>query len=225
MPENKGRGQTRPNDNSSADEIRVTDRRRVNYDGEPAGDGEDAANEVGGDVPVGARPRVFQELEERARGAEQKLIEVQARFEQLREQLRRETDETRQRLARTAEERSRREKSEFVGALLPVGDNLRRAIEAAERGGSLDALLEGVRGTLSSFENALSTSGVEPVPAVGAAFDPELHEAVDIVEVEPARDNTVTVEYSRGYRIGDRLLRPARVQVGRATAGAKRAAE
>src|SRR5438067_904923 len=50
----------------------------------------------------------------------------------------------------------------------------------------------------------------------GAEFDPELHEAVDTIEVEPERDHTVTAEYSRGYKMGGQLLRPARVQVGRA---------
>jgi len=54
---------------------------------------------------------------------------------------------------------------------------------------------------------------------VGAQFDPELHEAVDTIEVEPERDGIVTSEYSRGYKIGDRLIKPARVQVGRSKEG------
>jgi molecular chaperone GrpE len=60
--------------------------------------------------------------------------------------------------------------------------------------------------------------GVEAVPSVGATFDPELHEAIDMTEVDPEQDGTVIAEYSRGYRFGDRLLRPARVQVGRGRA-------
>ena len=207
---------------SSAEEIRVTDRRRINIDGETNAEAASSAD----DAPS-LKPRYVEELEERTRAAEQKVADVQSRFEQLRATLQRETDETRQRLNRSADERARREKADFIAGLLPVGDNLQRAIQAAEQqGGSLQSLLEGVRGTLNSFEGALIAAGVEPIEAVGKPFDPEVHEAVDTTEVELDRDGLVTAEYSRGYKIGDRLLRPARVQVGRSQGtGAKGAAE
>jgi molecular chaperone GrpE len=205
--------------NSSAEEIRVTDRRRINIDGETGA--EESADEA-----PSLKPRYVEELEARTRAAEQKVADVQSRFEQLRAQMQRETDETRQRLNRAADERAKLQKADFISALLPVADNLQRAIQAAERGGSLDALLDGVRGTLSSFESVLLSLGVEPLGAIGQPFDPEQHEAVDTTEVEPERDGIVTAEYSRGYRIGERLLRPARVQVGRSqSSGARRAAE
>lgn len=207
---------------SSAEEIRVTDRRRVNLDQETS----DGAGVEAGAASPSLKPSYVEQLEERTRAAEQKLADVQARFEQVRAALQRETDETRQRLNRAADERARREKADFIASVLPVADNLQRAIEAAESNSSFDALLEGVRGTASNFESALLASGVEPVPAVGQLFDPELHEAVDTVEVEEQRDGTVVAEYSRGYRMGERLLRPARVQVGRAAhAGHKMTAE
>ncbi|MDX6711254.1 MAG: molecular chaperone GrpE, partial [Blastocatellia bacterium] len=76
----------------------------------------------------------------------------------------------------------------------------------------------------AGFENALTSAGVEAVPSVGAQFDPELHEAVDTIEVEPERDGIVTSEYSRGYKIGDRLIKPARVQVGRSKEGVRQLA-
>ena len=204
---------------STAEEIRVTDRRRFNLDREQS----DAASE--GAAPSSLKPSYVEQLEERTRSAEQKLSEVQSRFEQLRAQLQRETDETRQRLNRAADERARREKADFIAALLPVADNLKRAIEAAEGGSSFESLLEGVRGTANNFDNALASLGVEIVPAVGQRFDPELHEAVDTVPVEPERDGTVMAEYSSGYRMGERLLRPARVQVGRAQRHMKMIAE
>lgn len=206
---------------SSAEEIRVTDRRRINIDGEGS-----AAEEAADEAPS-LKPRYVEELEARTRAAEQKVADVQSRFEQLRAQMQRETDETRQRLNRAADERARREKADFIAALLPVADNLQRAISAAEKGGSIESLLEGVRGILTSFEGALLSSGVETVEAIGQPFDPEMHEAVDTTEVDAEQDGVVTAEYSRGYRMGDRLLRPARVQVGRASrdAGAKSAAE
>ena len=207
----------------SAEEIRVTDRRRINMDGETNAEGVAAG---AGDEAPSLKPRYVEELEARTRAAEQKVADVQSRFEQLRAQLQRDTDETRQRLNRAADERAKREKADFITALLPLADNLQRAIQAAEKGGSLESLLDGVRSTLNSFEGGLLASGVEPVEATGKPFDPEMHEAVDTIEVEPEQDGLVTAEYSRGYKIGDRLLRPARVQVGRAReAGAKRAAE
>jgi molecular chaperone GrpE len=223
MQENRAPEEVRDEDpRSSAEEIRVTDRRRINLDAQTNAD---AAGGAEDDAPS-LKPRYVEELEARTRAAEQKVADVQSRFEQLRAQMQRETDETRQRLNRAADERSRREKADFIASLLPVADNLQRAIQAAEKGGSLESLLDGVRSTLASFEGTLQASGVEPVDATGQPFDPEQHEAVDTVEVEPERDGLVTAVYSRGYRVGDRLLRPARVQVGRShEAGAKKAAE
>ena len=202
----------REEERAEGERVRVTDRRRVHLDD----DGEPAAEQEGPSL----KPSYVEELEARMRAAEQKAADVQARFEQVRAELRRETDEVRQRLNRAADERAVREKAAFVTALLPVLDNLQRAVEAAEAGGSRDAMLDGLRSTISGFEGALSSVGVEPVDAVGQPFDPELHEAVDLTEVEPERDGLVTAQYGRGYRFGKQLLRPARVQVGRARSAA-----
>lgn len=223
MQESKVSEESRPesSESSSNDEIRVTDRRRFNLDGEPAGENSES---VGADTP-NLKPSFVEELEARTLEAERKVTDVQSRFDQLRKELQRETDETRQRLNRAADDRATREKIEFVSTLLPVVENLQRAIDAADQGSSFESLLEGVRGTLSNFENALAVVGVEPIKAVGEAFDPEIHDAVDTVEVDEDNDGTVIEEYGRGYKLGDRLLRPARVQVGRARNEAKKAAE
>src|SRR5205085_597041 len=198
--------------------IRVNDRRRFNTDGEVAARGEDEAI----DEPR-LKPTYVEELEARTRAAEQKAADVQARFEQVRNELKRETDELRRRLARTADERVVREKAAFIASLLPVLDNLRRAVEAAEAGGTKEALLDGLRGTITGFESAVAQAGAEPIEAEGQPFDPEIHEAVDTVEVEPEREGMVTEQYSRGYRLGNQLLRPARVQVGRSRGTAQAA--
>lgn len=206
---------------SEADAIRVTDRRRINIDG----DSERAPGKAAGNGGASLKPSYVEELEARTRAAEQKVIDVQSRFEQVRAELRRETDEIRLRMNRAADERSGRDKAVFLQALLPVVDNLRRAMEAAENGGSLEALLNGLRGTISGYESALSGLGVEPIAAANEMFDPQFHEAVDAIEVDAARDGMVTAEYSRGYKMGDQLLRPARVQVGRARAAVQQAGE
>jgi molecular chaperone GrpE len=192
-------------------EIRVTDRRRIllNDDKEAATGREPAAESPN------LKPSYVEDLEARTQAAEQKLIEVQARFEQLRKQLQTETDETRQRLNRAADERAKRAQANFITDLLPVLDDLQRAVEAAEAGSAPDVIAEGIRNTASGFTKALTSAGVEPIDAVGEMFDPELHEAVDTQEVAEEDEGKVVDQHTSGYKIGERLLRPARVKVGR----------
>ena len=198
-------------------ELRVTDRRRVNLNDEPA---EHANTET---EQPSLKPSYVEELEARTKAAERQVQEVQSRFDQLRQQLQRETDETRQRLNRSADERATAEKAKFIASLLPALDNLKRA--AASVDAPREAILEGIRSIATSFEAALTSAGVEPIQSVGEEFNPELHEAVDTEETDGEMDGRVLEEYSRGFRIGDRLLRPARVKVGRASGQAKQATD
>ncbi len=153
---------------------------------------------------------------ERREAAESKLVGVQAKFEEVKTKMERETAEMRGRLMKTLEDRARQGQFNFLITLLPILDNLNLAINASEQNASFENLLDGVRSTARSFEQALLSVGVEPVAAVGETFDPEVHEAIDAVETAPDKDGRVTAEYSRGYRYGNQLLRPARVQVGKA---------
>jgi len=198
-------------------EIRVTDRRRILLD--------DEAEVERKDEPPNLKPSYIEELEARTQAAEQKVLEVQSRFEQLRKQLQTETDATRQRLNRAADERALRDKADFIAGLLPVLDNLQRATEAADTGGAPEVIAEGLRRTAASFESALAAAGVEPIEAVGEPFDPELHEAIETSEVSAEDEGKVLSEHARGYRIGERLLRPARVKVGRYSEKASQAGE
>jgi molecular chaperone GrpE len=201
-------------------ELRVTDRRRVYLDDEGAEHVNTEAEQPN------LKPKYVEELEARTKAAERQVQEVQARFDQLRQQLQRETDETRQRLNRSSEERALNERARFIATLLPVMDDLNRAVDAAVSENSpREAILEGIRGIATSFQSALTNAGVEPIQSVGEEFNPELHEAVDTAETDGEMDGKVIEEYSRGFRMGDRLLRPARVKVGRAQAQAKQIAE
>jgi molecular chaperone GrpE len=200
-------------------EVRVTDRRRVYLDDEG---GEHINREV--EAP-NLKPSYVEELEARTKAAERQVQEVQARFDQLRQQLQRETDETRMRLNRSADERAEASRAKFIESLLPVMDDLDRAIAAAAKDAPREAILEGIRSTANSFQNALANAGVEPIASIGEPFDPELHEAVDTAEADPEMEGRVIDEYSRGFRIGDRLLRPARVKVGRAPEQVRHVAE
>lgn len=152
---------------------------------------------------------------ERREAAESKLVGVQAKFEEIKTQMERETQEMRGRLQKTLEDRAKQGQFNFLITLLPVLDNLNLAIDHAEKDSSLEHLLGGVKGTARSFEQALMSVGVEAVPSIGTDFNPELHEAIDMVETEAENDGKITSEYSRGYKFGERLLRPARVQVGK----------
>ncbi len=195
---------------SGPNEVRVTDRRRIVLD-------EEGAEHVNAESEQpNLKPTYVEELESRTKAAEKQVQEVQARFDQLRQQLQRETDETRQRLNRSADERTAGEKARFISTLLPVMDDLNRAIQAVAENASREATLEGLRGIAASFQNALANAGVEPIESVGEEFNPELHDAVDTAETGGDMDGRVIEEYSRGFRMGDRLLRPARVKVGRA---------
>jgi molecular chaperone GrpE len=200
-------------------DIRVTDRRRIYLDDEGT---EHVNTET---EQPNLKPTYVEELESRTKAAEKQVQDVQTRFDQLRQQLQRETDETRQRLNRSADERAVGEKAKFVSTLLPVMDDLNRAIDAALENASREAMLEGVRRIATSFQNALANAGVEPISSVGEPFNPELHEAVDTAETGGEMDGRVIGEYSRGFRMGDRLLRPARVKVGRAREHAREATE
>ena len=198
-------------------ELRVTDKRRIYLDPE----GTEHVNEEA-ETP-NLKPKYVEELEQRAEAAERQVQDVRVRFEQLREQLQRETDETRLRLNRAADERAANEKAKFIGDFLFVVDDLQRAIAAVSENAPREAILEGLRSIESSVQNALANAGVEPFTAVGEVFDPELHEAVDTADADPEMDGIVISEYSRGFRMGDRLLRPSRVTVGRASGTAESA--
>jgi molecular chaperone GrpE len=202
-----------------ANELRVTDRRRIYLDDDG---GERVSEEI---EQPNLKPSYVEELESRTKAAERQVHEVQARFDQLRQQLQRETDETRQRLNRAADERAEAEKARFIAGLLPAMDDLNRAIDAVSGNASRETMLEGIQSILTSFESALANAGIEPIAAVGEEFNPEFHEAVDTEETSGDMDGRIIEEYSRGFRMGDRLLRPARVKVGRAREHARKAIE
>src|SRR5690242_10320006 len=170
-------------------ELRVTDRRRVYLDDEKA---ERVNTET---EQPNLKPSYVEELEARTKAAERQVQEVQQRFDQLRQQLQRETDETRMRLNRSADERAEASRARFIESLLPVMDDLDRAISAAAHDAPREAIVEGIRSTANSFQNALTNAGVEPIVSVGEPFDPELHEAVDTEETDPEMDGIVVSEY------------------------------
>jgi molecular chaperone GrpE (heat shock protein) len=200
--------------------IPVNDKRRFNDQGERVADDPEPKKAA---APV--KPPREIELEnklrvetERREAAEAKLVGVQAKFEEAKGALEKETAEMRERLKKTLEAKGKQDQFDFLTRLLPVLDNLNLAVKASETDPEIDHLRDGVIGTARSFEQAMISVGVEPVASVGEMFNPEFHEAVDMALVDPENDGKITAEYSKGYKFGDRLLRPARVQVGKAMA-------
>ncbi len=102
---------------------------------------------------------------------------------------------------------------QLLKELLPVVDNLERAIKASRNGGSSDVLIQGVDLTLKQLVGALTRFHVIPVETVGRPFDPATHQAVTSVASEKVPERHVVDEFQRGYRLHDRILRPAMVSV------------
>ncbi len=140
------------------------------------------------------------------------------------ERLRTERDQLLDRMARlqaefdNARKREARERSDFrdfavsgaIEQFLPVLDNFRLALNA---GGSTEQLRTGVELIAKQMEDVLRSLNVQPVEAVGAPFDPRVHEALESVERADVPDHQVIDEVRRGYRIKEKLLRPALVRI------------
>jgi molecular chaperone GrpE len=105
----------------------------------------------------------------------------------------------------------------LIKDLLPVVDNLERAVAHAPGGGNGEPLVEGVEMVLRGFLDALAKHGVGPVDSVGKSFDPSRHEAMAQVESETDEPNTIVAEHQKGYLFHERLLRPALVSVAKAS--------
>ena len=142
------------------------------------------------------------------------------------EEVRRERDALQDRLLRTAAEfdnyrkrmdKERRDLAEYTAGeaikdLLPIIDNLERALQASALD---DPLRKGVELIHKQMLEILRRRGVTPIEALGADFDPNVHEAVTHEESDRHREGEVMEELQRGYKVGDRLLRPAMVKVAK----------
>lgn len=143
---------------------------------------------------------------ERADLADQ-LARRQADFENYRKRVERERGETYNRMV-----------GDVVSRLLPVLDNLRRALdtEASQQAGESEEFrhfLQGVELIYKQLSDVLESLGLQPVAALGQPFDPHVHEAVITEQTEDYEPDTVIQELVRGYRLGEKLLRPAIVKV------------
>jgi molecular chaperone GrpE len=139
--------------------------------------------------------------------AKEGVARRQADFENYRKRIERERGEAHQRVV-----------GDVARKLLPVVDNLARALDAEKTVQSNESrefrhFLHGVELINRQLNDVLESLGIQPIASVGERFDPHIHEAVVTEPSDKYEPDTVTEELARGYRIGDRLLRPAMVKV------------
>ena len=146
-----------------------------------------------------------QALEERLKAAEEELKGLKDKYLRLLADF----DNYRKRMEEELKAREREGVLKALRALLPVLDDLDRALEFAEA--SPESIRQGVKAIRDVFFRILAGLGVEEVPGEGEAFDPRYHEAVGLLPGEPGK---VAKVFQRGFRMGEALVRPARVAVG-----------
>jgi molecular chaperone GrpE len=178
------------------------------------GAGEPAAAEGAADQAAQAEPEAPQDP----------LATAQAEAARLKDQLLRtaaDFDNFRKRARREQSDAERRGREDMLRDLLPVFDNLERAVGHADSSSGVKAFADGISMVLRQLTDTLSKLGIERVQAVGAAFDPVVHEAVQYVETDQHPPGAVAFEMQAGYRMGDRLIRPSVVFVARPPAEPK----
>ena len=171
---------------------------------------EKAAQEPDEETPAG--PGTMDEARAEIGDLSERLLRLQADFENFRKRAQREKDEARQFANQSLIEKQ-----------LPILDNFEMALAAAKDADP--ALRDGVQMIYDQLLGSLRDSGVETIDATGEDFDPNLHEAISQQETTEAEPGTVVEQVQRGYRLHERLVRPARVVVAKAPEAAEQSPE
>jgi len=183
---------------------------------DPGADRPDAEAQAGGSPPSGDRlpdgigrgqaadapEETVESLRQELQAAEDRVLRAQA-----------ELDNYRKRIGRELTDERRYANLPLMRELLPVLDNLDRAIEAAEKTHDVDALLEGVKMVSCQLVGVLAKHGCVPIEALNESFDPHRHEAILHQPSEEVPPDTVTHVTQIGYRLHDRVVRPTQVIV------------
>jgi len=176
----------------------------------------DAVGEAAGEDAETQAEAYVCRLESRVAELESKLDKTYAAYRN-RE---RELDRVRERLERDRRKRLFQEKARLFERLLEPMDNLERSMAAAETSGDFESLLKGLGMVHKQVHAVFSAMGLERFDPAGRPFDPEFHEAVSVVPVDdPAGHDLVHTVLQPGYLLGDQVIRPARVFVGKHQGG------
>lgn len=223
MPEPKGAFRADISEDAIQEALRAVEEREggttPQHDDPPAVDGEpiEVTLEAEDDRVLALEAA----LDEKERLLEESLArgrETMERLQEINDKLLRQAadfDNLRKRAAREKEDLQRFAIEKLLKELVPVLDNFDRALEHARAGTDLEGFAQGVAMTRRHFEEALGRFGVKGFTAVGEAFDPRFHEAMEQVESTEHAANVVVREMVRGYLLHDRLIRPALVSVSR----------
>ena len=146
------------------------------------------------------------------------VAELQAELEAIRDKWLRalaDHENYKKRVKRDIDDAVHRAVQGLLGNFLPVGDNLERALSVApsEPDEQIAPLVKGIEMVQQEFFSALAKQGITPIESVGRPFDPNIHDALQQFDSPDHAPGIVTMEYEKGYRRGDKLLRPARVIV------------
>jgi len=172
----------------------------------PAEGGEGAAPVA---MPAGAGDASAVSETERLKAERDALLDRLARLQA-------EFDNARKRGVREQQEFREFAAADVIRSILPILDSFERALKA---GGDAGDFRSGVELIYRQFQDALQKMGVQPIAALGQAFDPRVHEAVEMVDTSEVPDHHVFDELQRGYKYKERLLRPAMVRVARNSGG------
>jgi molecular chaperone GrpE len=154
-----------------------------------------------------------------------RIKELEGRLEQAEERVLRtaaDAENFKKRLQREKEEQTRYANETFMRELLPVIDNLERALQHSADAPNQEGLVDGLNMTLKGFFDTLARFGCTVIEAIGKTFDPNFHEAVSQEESSKVEPNTVLKELQKGYMLKERLLRPAMVIVSKPPSEAER---
>ncbi len=170
--------------------------------------------------PVEAEPQPDDEAEPNAGKTDPAQLVAEAKAEALKNwdlylRERADLENFRKRSQREKEDAIRFANDRLLREMVPVLDNLERAVEHAGEDTGAESLLEGIDMTVTMFRKVLEDAGVKPIQAVGEPFDPNLHQAMGQVETDEYPPNTVSAEFQKGYLLHDRLLRPSLVMVAK----------
>ncbi|MCI4355415.1 MAG: nucleotide exchange factor GrpE [Thermoplasmata archaeon] len=180
----------------------------VDPDESPAESGESGAPAASSASPSKPPPESLEQAQAEIARLKEAWLRSAADFDNFRKRARRELEDAR-----------RGGREDLLRALLPVFDNLGRAIQSATRSTDLKAMTEGLTMVERQFVDALGREGISRVPTVGHAFDPTVHDAIQQVETDEHPPGTVLAEVQPGYAQGERLMRAAMVVVAKAKVG------
>ena len=155
------------------------------------------------------------QVEEQAKQLEALQKEIASLTDQL-QRKQAEFDNYRKRIDRERTEFYQHGRREVLLEMLGVLDNFERAMTSLTNADDGAAFRQGVELIYKQFKDTLTKFGIQPIEAVGQAFDPHLHEAVTIEQTAEHEANTVLAEFQKGYKLGNQLLRPSQVKVAAA---------